>query len=290
MMLLAAVLATLGAYHLYSAIALGRTRLRLPSFARASERSNEWLTQAGLIGVRAGQLVAVEVVVFAGVTAVTWIMFGAALPALLAGLFGSIAILASFRSRRRGLRDEARDAWPYVIEEMRLLTGAVGRSVPVAMLEAGRKSPTAPMRAAFEEAQREWLLTTDFARSTQSVKNALADATADVVCETLLIAHEVGGSDLDRRLLALVEDRRVDLRNRHEAVSRQAGVRFARWFVLAVPLGMALVGLSIGDGHAAYRSTAGQIAVAIGISLVACCWMWASRIMRLPEAQRVFRS
>ena len=290
MMFLAAAMAAFGVYHLYGAIALGRTRVRMPTLVGAGQRSSEWLTQAGLIGVRAGQLIAVEIIVFAGVTTLMWITFGAVLPALLAGLFGAIALFASFRSRRRGLRDDARDAWPYLIEEMRLLTGAVGRSVPAAMLEAGRKSPTAPMRAAFNEAQREWLLTTDFARSTQAVKNALADATADVVCETLLIAHEVGGSDLDRRLIALVDDRRVDLRNRQEAVSRQAGVRFARWFVLAVPLGMALVGLSIGDGRAAYRSTGGQIAVAVGVSMVACCWMWASRIVRLPDSERVFRS
>ena len=106
--------------------------------------------------------------------------------------------------------------------------------------------------------------------------------------ETLLVAHEIGGSDLDIRLSSLVEDRRIDLRNRHEARSRQAGVRFARWFVLGVPAGMALVGLAIGEGRRAYTSTGGQIAVVVGIVLTGACWLWANVIMALPEPARVF--
>ena len=246
------------------------------------------MTQAGMIGVRPLELASVELMVFAGSALLAWIVFAATVPALLAGAFGAGAPLAVYRSRRRRLLDEARDAWPYLIEEMRLLTGALGRSIPVAMLEAGRKSPTAPMREAFDAANREWQLSTDFGRACAVLKESLADPTADVVCETLLVANEIGGSDLERRLAALVDDRRIDLRNRKEAQSRQSGPRFARWFVLVVPVGMALVGMSIGDGRDAYRTTGGQIAVVIGMSMVALCWAWASRVMRLPEQERVF--
>jgi tight adherence protein B len=108
------------------------------------------------------------------------------------------------------------------------------------------------------------------------------------VCETLLIAHEVGGSDVDRRLSALIDDRIADLQGRKDAESQQAGVRFARWFVLVVPFGMALVGLTIGDGRAAFATVGGQIAVAVGLGLMALCWVWAGRLMRLPDEDRVF--
>ena len=289
MIAIAAMAASFGTYLLYSALVLGRRGLMFSrSGPRRDHRIQGWMTQAGMVGVRPLEFASVEVTVFVGAAVLAWIMFAAVIPAVLAGLFGAAAPIAVYRARRRTLLDEARDAWPYLIEEMRLLTGALGRSIPVAMLEAGRKSPTAPMRAAFEAANREWQLSTDFARACAVLKESLADPTADVVCETLIVANEIGGSDLARRLAALVDDRRTDLRHRKEAQSRQSGPRFARWFVLAVPLGMALVGMSIGDGRGAYRSSGGQVAVITGMVLVAGCWMWASRIMRLPEQERVF--
>ena len=120
------------------------------------------------------------------------------------------------------------------------------------------------------------------------LKLALADPTADATCETLLVAHEVGGSDLDRRLAALVEDRIQDLQGRKDARAKQAGVRFARRFVLLVPLGMALAGLSIGNGRAAYERPTGQLGVAFGLAMIAVCWLWAGQLLKLPDEQRVF--
>ncbi len=144
------------------------------------------------------------------------------------------------------------------------------------------------MRGAFEAAHREWLLSTDFPRTIAILKDRLADATADAVCETLLIAHQIGGNDIERCLTALVDDRILDLQGRKDARSRQAGARFARKFVLIVPLGMALIGLSIGQGRSAYESATGQFLVMVGIAVMTGCWFWAGRIMRLPDEQRVF--
>ena len=90
-----------------------------------------------------------------------------------------------------------------MIEEIRLLTGSMGRSIPLALLEVGRRAPTGPMRNAFDAAQREWLLSTDFRRTLTTLKSRLADPTADAICETLLVANEVGGGDLRRLLLWL---------------------------------------------------------------------------------------
>jgi tight adherence protein B len=132
-------------------------------------------------------------------------------------------------------------------------------------------------------------MSTDFGRTLDVLRAKLSDATADAVCETLLIAHEVGGTDVDRRLRALIEDRIADLEGRKDARSEQAAARFARSFVLVVPLGMATVGLTIGNGREAYRDPLGQIGVLIALSLIAVCWLWASRMLKLPTEDRVFR-
>jgi tight adherence protein B len=233
------------------------------------------------------EVAAVSAVLGLGGVVLGLAVFGGALPALVAGAFAATFPPASHRARRQRRREDARDAWPRLIEEVRLQTGALGRSIPQALFEVGRRAPL-DMRPAFALGEREWLLSTDLDRTVAVLKRELADAAADAVLETLLVAHQVGGSDVDRRLAALVEDRVQDVQGRKDARAKQAGVRFARRFVLIVPLGMALAGLSIGTGRAAYQTPTGQAAVASGLVVVAGCWVWAGRLLRLPEEERVF--
>ncbi len=219
--------------------------------------------------------------------AVGYALFGGPVPAAIAAVFAATFPLAAFRARRAARLAEAREAWPRLLEELRLLTGSLGRSIPQALFEVGHRAP-GEMRGAFAAAEREWLLTTDFERTLRLLRAELADATADAVCETLVVAHEIGGGSLDRRLAGLVEDRTRDVQARKDARSKQAGVRFARRFVLLVPLGMTLAGLSIGSGRSAYQSPGGQLAVAGGLLGVIGCWLWSGRLLRLPEEPRVF--
>jgi tight adherence protein B len=215
-------------------------------------------------------------------------LFGApaaGLVMLVAGLGAPVSVL---RGRRRAHAEQVAQAWPAMLEELRMQTSSLGRSIPLALLDVGSRSATPSMRAAFAAANRHWLLSNDFAPTVAILKSELRSATADMVLETLLVAYEVGGSELDRRLEALIEDRSQDLASRRDARSRQAGVRFARWFTVAVPLGMALVGVSIGDGRAAYRTGGGQLAIAVAVAMTALCWWWAGITMRLPEQERVF--
>jgi len=248
----------------------------------------EALTRAGAPGVRPAEVAVTSAVVTGAIGTGAFALFGGLLPPLAAAAFAAFIPLALYRARHERRRAEAHDAWPRMIEEVRLLTGSVGLSIPQALLDVGRRGPE-PLRAGFAAAEREWRMTTDFARTTAVLSDQLADPTADMVCETLLVAQEVGGADLEARLAALAEDRADDLRHRKDARAAQAGVRFARRFVLAVPIGMALCGLSIGTGRRAYGTGTGQILVVFGIVAVAACWAWAGHLLRLPAEERVFR-
>ena len=250
-------------------------------------RLPDWLVQAGLADVDPRELAVVTAALVAGGAAAGYLVFGAAVPALVLGICAGAAPIVSYRVRLKERRGAAQEAWPRMIEEIRILTSSLGRSVPQALFEAGRRAP-ASLAPAFAAAQREWLLSTDFERTVAILKAGLADPTADAACETLLVAHEVGGTDLDRRLDALIEDRVLDVQGRKDARSKQAGVRFARRFVLLVPVGMALVGMTIGNGRAAYATPWGQAMVAVGIVCIVVCWVWAGRLLALPEEERVF--
>lgn len=289
--LLLALVAGLGVHLLWSGLVVGQRSLlvgrRSPTSSDPVAMLEQWLEQAGLEGVRAVEFAAVTATIAVLGGALTFAVFASPLPALVGALFAAIAPFGLYRRRRRRRLDRAQEAWPRIIEEIRILTGSVGRSVPQALFEAGRRAPV-ELRSAFDAAHREWLITTDFARTVTVLKARAADPTADATCETLLVAHELGGSDLGRRLEALAEDRLQELNGRRNARAEQAGVRFARLFVLIVPFGMAMAGLSIGDGRTAYRSTTGQVLVCAGLAMVVACWLWAGRFLRLPEHERVF--
>lgn len=289
--LLLALAAGYGTYLLYTALALGwrglgpdhasayRQRVALPFHA--------WLLRTGMDHIRPVEAAASFAGLFALGAALAWALFGGVLPPLAGGIFTATFPLAVARSRRERQRLESSEVWPQLIEELRIKTTALGRSIPQALFEVGRHAPE-ESRSAFEAARREWLMSTDFERSLAVLKTRLADPTADTVCETLLVANDIGGAEIDRCLTALVDDRVMDQQGRKDARARQAGARFARRFVIVVPLGMALVGLSIGEGRSAYQGALSQVMVMVALGLMGACWMWAGRILRLPPEERVF--
>ena len=284
--------AAYGAYLLFTAVAFGWSGLGMgPRLAEARTPAHplrEWMIQAGLAEVRLSQFVGVVMVMGVLSALGGWIVFGGALPSAALFVVGATAPIASYRARREQRTARAHEAWPRMIEEIRLRTGSLGRSVPQALFEVGARGPDG-MRPAFDTAHREWLLTTDFDRTLAVLKEHLADPTADIACETLLVAHQVGGTDLGSRLVALAEDRIADVQGRKDARAKQAGARLARSFVILVPLGMAVVGTQIGEGRAAYGTTGGQVIILVAIALIGSCWIWAGRIMKLPTTERVFR-
>lgn len=285
-----AVLAGLGVYYLYTAVVYRwdgyRPGPRRPKEPRGS-RARQWLTQAGLAGLDPREFAAVSSVLGLVGFLAGYAVLASPIAAFVIGLFAASFPIASSRRRRRTRMAKAQEAWPRMIEEIRILTGALGRSIPQALFDVGRRAPS-ELRPSFAAAEREWVISTDFGRTIQVLKARLADPTADACCETLLIAQELGGADLDRRLASLAEDRIQDTQGRKDARAKQAGVRFARWFVLIVPFSMAVVGLTLGDGRNAYRTTAGQSMALLAVALIVACWVWSGRIMRLPEERRVF--
>jgi tight adherence protein B len=288
-----ALTAATGVHLLYTAVVLGHRELRIPlsgdgdRATRRAARRRDWLVQAGLGpgGVRDLALTMGCLAIASGLAA--YAVFGGPLPALATAGFAATFPVAALRTRRANRRAAAMEAWPRLLEELRILTSSLGRSVPQALFEVGRRAPQ-DLQPAFRAAEREWLLSTDFGRTIRVLKAGLADPTADAACETLLVAHEVGGTDLDRRLEALIDDRIQDAQGRKDARAKQAGARFARRFVLIVPAGMAMAGMSVGTGRAAYQTPMGQALVVVAIALVVACWVWAGRIMVVPSEERVF--
>ena len=182
MSVLVAVAGAYGVFLLYTA-ALGDAGRRGKSstpWSRRRRSARDWLTQAGLAEVRPLEFVLVVGVFGIVGAAIGLVLFAGILPAAVLGAFVATSPVAWYRAQRARRMAESQDAWPRMIEELRLLTGSLGRSVPQALFEVGRGA-SKELRAGFAAAQREWLLSTDFERALKVLKAALADDTADVV-------------------------------------------------------------------------------------------------------------
>ena len=200
---LLAVVAGYGVFLAYTSVVFGWTGLGIsPTPFRRRTRTNQLqdlLHQAGLDRIGVGEFAAVSVVLFLVGSGLGWLVFGGVVAPVAAGIGAAASPVGAAVGRRNARREQAREAWPRMLEELRLQVVNLGRSVPQALFTVGARGPE-ELRPAFEAARREWVMSTDFDRTLDVLRERLADATADAVCETLLIAHEVGGTDVDRRL------------------------------------------------------------------------------------------
>ena len=130
---------------------------RVPARARRRRsRQRDWLVQAGLADLPLRELLAVVVALGLLGALAAYAVFGGLLPAVVIGVFAATFPLASYRRRRIARRAAAMDAWPRLLEELRILTSSLGRSIPQALFEVGRRAPD-ELRPAFVAAHREWL-------------------------------------------------------------------------------------------------------------------------------------
>ena len=190
-----AVMAAYGVHLAYSAAAFQWTGVRpgpRPVRRRPRRSAQAWLVQAGLEEVTPRTFVGVVGVMATLGAAVGYVLFGTPLPTLVAAALVGTTPITAYRRRREVRRSASQDAWPRLIEEVRVLASSAGRSIPHALFEAGRHTPPA-LRSAFEAAEREWGLSTDFARTLDLLKQRLSDPTAGPLSRVPGVAAACGG-------------------------------------------------------------------------------------------------
>ena len=124
--------------------------------------------------------------------ALAFAVFGAILPA--AGRSGwrspPPSRSASYRARRADRRARAQEAWPRMIEEIRILTGSLGSLGPPGPVRGRPRGPRRDAARVRRRAPRVAASPPTSPAPLAVLKDRLADPTADATCETLLVAHE----------------------------------------------------------------------------------------------------
>lgn len=235
------------------------------------------LTPAGLVGACVGSAFLVGALALI-VTAVPMV-------ALLAAL-GSAALPIVLLRRRIAQQAKARqEAWPDAVDQLASAVRA-GLALPEAVCDLARRGPVT-LRMSFSEFDVEYRATGSFSRSLEALQCALADPVADRVCASLLIARDVGGSDLGHVLRTLSALLREDLRTRGEITARQSWtVNAARISVAAPWLTLALL-CTRPEAVAAFTSWTGTFILAGSAVVSLIAYRLMRRLGRLPAPERV---
>src|SRR5690625_3236207 len=263
---------------------------RRPERPRTTQRNantEDLLIQAGMAEVRPWAFRATSI----GVGLAVAVLVGAlAASPTIGGAFGVIAALgphAYVRARARRRRNELRQLWPEVIDD--LISGIrAGLSLPEALIALAERGPE-PMRGPFRMFAEDYRATGRFIDALDLLKARLADPVADRLIEALRLTRQVGGTDLVRLLRTLSQFMRQDLRTRGELEARQSwtvnGARLAAaapWVVLALLS-------SRPETAAAFNSALGAVVLAVGGGASVAAYLLMVRIGRLPEEARVLR-
>ncbi|HEY6737912.1 MAG TPA: type II secretion system F family protein [Actinopolymorphaceae bacterium] len=259
-----------------------------PGQRSASDRLNDLLAEAGIESVTATQLIVTcvgcGVFVFGFLVLVTQGVV--TVPAFFAAGAAYLP-LALVRMRARSRRQELRDLWPDVVDNLASSVRA-GMSLAEGLTAIGHRGPEA-LRRPFQRFAEDYRATGRFNDCLDQLKQRLADPVGDRIVESLRVAREVGGSDLGRLLRTLSQFLREDARTRAELQARQSfTVNGARVAVAAPWVVLGLMCLQP-DVIEKYNEPGGFVVLVIGAAVSVVAYRVMMRIGRLPEEQRVLR-
>src|SRR3712207_5519773 len=254
---------------------------------RRPGRRQQLLAAAGLTGINAAQLLALQVGLGLLVLVVVLLTTGTVTVSLAFGVFGFA--LPAVQVRRLAVRRRAdlREVWPEVVDNLASAVRA-GLSLPEALAALAVRGPEV-IRPPFARFGAEYRSSGRFGECLDHLKDDLADPVGDRIVETLRVAREVGGSDLGRVLRTLATFLREDARARAELETRQGWVVSAARLAVAAPWVVLLLLATQSTTLAAYDSPLGTAILVGGGGTCLVAYRLMLRIGRLPEDVRVLQ-
>ena len=247
---------------------------RLRAFLAEAGPSSFEMRHVALLSIACGVVPAAAV----GAVSATWSV------AAVFGAFGTGAPWMWLNRRIQRRRCERRDLWPYVIDDLGSGIRA-GLSLPEAVAAVAERGPE-PLRPAFEVFAARYRSSGAFTRSLRSLGDELADPVADRVIEALLLAREVGGTDVGRLLRSLSQALREDGRARGEIEARQSWTVNGARLAVAAPWAVLLLLAVRGSSIRVYDKPGGIAILAVGGGLSLAAYLIMRRIGRLPIERR----
>lgn len=204
--------------------------------------------------------------------------------AVLAGALSAMvpAMLAKRRENAAALQIEA--AWPDVIDSINSSVRA-GMSLPESLCVLATQGPE-PLRDSFGKFASWYRTSANFEESVANLKVELGDPVGDRVCEALLAARDVGGTDLGRTMRSLGDFIRQDLRFRGEARARQSWTINGARLAVGAPW-VVLILLCTRPGTSdAYATFIGTLIIVVSAVVTVLAYWLMMRLGSLPKQPR----
>jgi tight adherence protein B len=248
-------------------------------------RRQQLLAAAGLTGINAAQLTALQIGLGVLVLVVVLLTTGTVTISLAFAVFGFVLPLAQVRRLAAKRQADLREVWPEVVDNLGSAVRA-GMSLPEALSALAVRGPDV-LRPPFARFAAEYRSSGRFGGCLDRLKDDLADPVGDRIVETLRVAREVGGSDLGRVLRTLATFLREDARTRAELETRQGWVVQAARLAVAAPWAVLLLLATQSTTLDAYDSPLGTALLGIGGAVCLLAYRLMLRIGRLPQDVRV---
>jgi tight adherence protein B len=245
------------------------------------------LAAAGLTGINAAQLIALQVGLGLLVLVVVLLTTGTVTVSLVFAVFGFALPHLQVRRLAARRRADLREVWPEVVDNLASAVRA-GLSLPEALSALATRGPEV-LRPPFARFAAQYRSSGRFAACLDRLKDDLADPVGDRIVETLRVAREVGGSDLGRVLRTLSTFLREDARARAELETRQGWVVQAARLAVAAPWVVLLLLATQSTTLDAYDSALGTALLLGGGAVCFAAYRLMLRIGRLPEDVRVLQ-
>ncbi len=214
-------------------------------------KRQQLLSEAGLTGINAAQLLALQIGLALVVLVVVLLTTGTVTVSLVFAVFGFAVPLLQVKRLALRRRADLREVWPEVVDNLASAVRA-GLSLPEALAALAVRGPEV-LRPPFARFAAEYRSSGRFGPCLDRLKADLADPVGDRIVETLRVAREVGGSDLGRVLRTLATFLREDARARAELETRQGWVVSAARLAVAAPWVVLLLLATQSTTLAAYR-------------------------------------
>ena len=248
---------------------------------------HELLATAGLTGINAAQLIALQVGLGLLAQVVVLLTTGTVTVSLVFAVFGFALPHVQVRRLAARRRADLREVWPEVVDNLASAVRA-GLSLPEALSALSTRGPEV-LRPPFDRFAAQYRSSGRFAACLDRLKDDLADPVGDRIVETLRVAREVGGSDLGRVLRTLATFLREDARARAELETRQGWVVQAARLAVAAPWVVLLLLATQSTTLDAYDSALGSAILLGGGVVCFVAYRLMLRIGRLPEDVRVLQ-
>lgn len=202
--------------------------------------------------------------------------------ALTISSIGIVAILLKWLKTKSKRSDQLDEFWPSYLDRTRSKIISSSRALPYIFFDQEFIGST------FEDellrpGRREFENSGDIQKAIVAIwKNADHNIT-NLVCSSLYDIRGATTSQVETHLNTIAETIRAHNSLDNEARAKLAGVRTTRAFILIIPIGMALVGLSFAGSIKPFLLPSSIVQEAFAASVLIGCWLWSSNLMKFPS-------